>query len=658
MSERYSKLFSAPENLYAEGAPVIVSAGNLLKDNQTGKVLAQLKIKNISAKTVKAAKVLVHTLDTTGKAIDGNAEKEYLDLSVEQGEEFGQKVAIALPNASTRGFSVEVKQIVFTDNSTWEATGKAWEPLPVGESLSNKLSDSELLKQYELQLGGKCDTIFQQHKNLWLCACGTWNSEGMCYSCGKGKLALASLNLDALTVAKNTRLAQEKAEREAKEAAEKEAAKVKAKKAKKAVFITIPIIAFILVAIILANTVFIPNMKYMKAKKLLNEGNYQEAIIAFEAMDGYKDSAEQIILAKDAMNKAQKEHEYAQAERLLAEGDYIGARNAFLKLGDYQDSAQKAQEAVEPLYTQAEKLANEGNLYEAAVAFFEIQEYKDSWQRSFDLWGKITTRKTFDVDSCVIAVCNDGTVRSTGSNFNGSSEVSDWKNIISVSTSGYHTVGLRADGTVVAVGNNDEGQCNVDSWKNIVAVSAGEYHTVGLRMDGTVIGVGRNNRNQHNTNSWKDIIAIEAGGHYTIGLCLDGTVVYCGPDIYGEGNVSNWSNIISISAGDDNNMGLKSDGAVVSAGGPYVSSKDVIAISANCFYTAVLHKDGTVTVVGQFSTHGDRADSLNWKNIVAIGSDLNLVVGLASDGKMVAYGGTIDADDAAIISSWTGIKVP
>ena len=74
MSERYAKLSSLPKNLYAEGAPVIVSAGNLLKDNQTGKVLAQLKIKNISAKTVKAAKVRIHALDTTGKALDGDAE--------------------------------------------------------------------------------------------------------------------------------------------------------------------------------------------------------------------------------------------------------------------------------------------------------------------------------------------------------------------------------------------------------------------------------------------------------------------------------------------------------------------------------------------------------------------------------------------------------
>ena len=40
MSERYSKLYVLPENLYAEGSPVIIAAGALLKDNQTGRVVA------------------------------------------------------------------------------------------------------------------------------------------------------------------------------------------------------------------------------------------------------------------------------------------------------------------------------------------------------------------------------------------------------------------------------------------------------------------------------------------------------------------------------------------------------------------------------------------------------------------------------------------
>lgn len=57
MSDRYSKLFALSENLYSAGAPVVIAAGALQKDNQTGKVFAQLKIRNIQDKVIKAATV-------------------------------------------------------------------------------------------------------------------------------------------------------------------------------------------------------------------------------------------------------------------------------------------------------------------------------------------------------------------------------------------------------------------------------------------------------------------------------------------------------------------------------------------------------------------------------------------------------------------------
>lgn len=80
MSERYSKLFALPENLYATGSPVIIAVGALLKDNQTGKVLALLKLCNIGMKAIKAATVQVKPLGTTDKPLDENVTCQYLDL--------------------------------------------------------------------------------------------------------------------------------------------------------------------------------------------------------------------------------------------------------------------------------------------------------------------------------------------------------------------------------------------------------------------------------------------------------------------------------------------------------------------------------------------------------------------------------------------------
>ena len=63
MSERYSRLFSLSENLYAVGSPVVIAAGTLLKDNQTGRIVAQLKLRSISSKTIIGAKVKLRLFD-------------------------------------------------------------------------------------------------------------------------------------------------------------------------------------------------------------------------------------------------------------------------------------------------------------------------------------------------------------------------------------------------------------------------------------------------------------------------------------------------------------------------------------------------------------------------------------------------------------------
>ena len=78
MSERYSKVFSLPENLYAEGAPVVIAAGALLKDNQTGRMVAQLKLRNISDCVVNAVKVKINAFDPAGTVLKGVESFSYL----------------------------------------------------------------------------------------------------------------------------------------------------------------------------------------------------------------------------------------------------------------------------------------------------------------------------------------------------------------------------------------------------------------------------------------------------------------------------------------------------------------------------------------------------------------------------------------------------
>ncbi len=97
MSERYTRLFTLPGPLYAQGSPLIILAGALLKDNQTGRVLAQLKLKNVGTKSVKAVKVSVTPLDAAGMENGQPVEHQYLDLHAARDGEFGQKEPIPFP---------------------------------------------------------------------------------------------------------------------------------------------------------------------------------------------------------------------------------------------------------------------------------------------------------------------------------------------------------------------------------------------------------------------------------------------------------------------------------------------------------------------------------------------------------------------------------
>ena len=119
MSERYTRLFSLPENLGLEDCPVVISAGALLMDNTTGKVLAQLKLRNLSSQAVKAVKVKIHAYDTAKAELNGIDTFSYLDLNVPLDGEFGSQTPIPLPDAATRSFTVDILSVVLADGTVY-----------------------------------------------------------------------------------------------------------------------------------------------------------------------------------------------------------------------------------------------------------------------------------------------------------------------------------------------------------------------------------------------------------------------------------------------------------------------------------------------------------------------------------------------------------
>ena len=85
--------------------------------------------------------------------------------------------------------------------------------------------------------------------------------------------------------------------------------------------------------------------KYDEAITFMEEGKYEEAITAFEAMDGYKDSTDKIAECRMAIMAILDEKysgKYDEAVALMERGQYEEAITAFDALDGYKDSEEKA----------------------------------------------------------------------------------------------------------------------------------------------------------------------------------------------------------------------------------------------------------------------------------------------------------------------------
>lgn len=117
MNGRYERIFFLPHILGLDDCPVVISAGALLRDHATRKVLVQLKLRNLSSLAVKAVKVKIHAYDTAKIELNGVDAFPYLDLNIPLGGEFGSQTPIPLPDAATRSFTVDILSVTFADGS-------------------------------------------------------------------------------------------------------------------------------------------------------------------------------------------------------------------------------------------------------------------------------------------------------------------------------------------------------------------------------------------------------------------------------------------------------------------------------------------------------------------------------------------------------------
>ena len=126
-------------------------------------------------------------------------------------------------------------------------------------------------------------------------------------------------------------------ELKAKEEIARKEAEERVKRNKKMAIITTPIVSVVVAFVLVLNAVIIPNGKYNDAVALMEAGKYEEAIFAFEALGGYKDSVEQIANCQIAI----KDIKYQDAVAMM-DSNVIEAYEALVMLDDYRDSTEQA----------------------------------------------------------------------------------------------------------------------------------------------------------------------------------------------------------------------------------------------------------------------------------------------------------------------------
>lgn len=334
MSERYSRLYELPQNLYAVGSPVVIAAGTLLKDNQTGNVVAQLKFHSISDKIVKVVKVKLDLFDTAGSPIAESVVFDYLDLSASRDAEFGQKTPVPVPDNKVRSYNAAVTEVVFGDKSVWTATGEVWEQLSNPVPLA--FGDPELLKQYQLRFGSNSKYTPKEEKGLWHCTCGALNHTGEnCHLCRHSLFELQTVDMGELEAEKVARL-----EKEARWAAEQKAADdIQKQKNKKTLRIVIAAACAIVAVVVLLVSVVKEKAEqkrleteYADAIALMESGEYEAAVAALEALGDYENSKELLVRATQA-------DKYNDALSALSLGQDEIAYQLFQEAGNYADAA-------------------------------------------------------------------------------------------------------------------------------------------------------------------------------------------------------------------------------------------------------------------------------------------------------------------------------
>lgn len=431
----FEPLFELKPNIYKVTCPVLLQSGALFcvepeEEEGETRTYAALTFRNIDDRAITALYVDLHAFDKANQEMEVIRDHRYLVPVAGRDETFGEDVELPVGAAAT-SFSVAIKRVEFEGEDIW--TGSAsflFENVPERKTLEEALEDEALLEQYRrdyretMSEAGKGDAIYvpETYKDLWLCTCGGVNHTGeeRCFNCGaafgpqlelfedREKLAenleayikaeeekAEQARLEAERKAEEERRAAEEAARKAEEERLAEEARIRRKKRNFKIFlwVSIPLVILAILFVIALITYLIPQNKYEEAEAMAANGQYDEAVAAFAALEDFGDSAARIpqvkyqkgeylletekfdeavavfeeVIEQEGAEEQITEAKYRKAVKTLEAKAYTDALRQFELLGDYKECA----EHIALCYFELGMKAVDEDDLETATAYYE-----------------------------------------------------------------------------------------------------------------------------------------------------------------------------------------------------------------------------------------------------------------------------------------------
>ena len=116
MPEKLTSIYTL-SSLNSNTSPIIIQNGEMLKNDENGKILVRLKLENLSGKEIEYIFVCIDSFDSDGKLLETINEYRY----------FGTKMQIFLNENSATSFQPAIKKVVFSDRSVIDLPDKDFE---------------------------------------------------------------------------------------------------------------------------------------------------------------------------------------------------------------------------------------------------------------------------------------------------------------------------------------------------------------------------------------------------------------------------------------------------------------------------------------------------------------------------------------------------